>query len=248
MLTHFSNHHDAIKSPRRLASPARLLAVSLLLLLVAPAHAGRYELIKGKGVEVCEAYGRNLNSFNPTEPMICERQIDPQLTQFERPEWKSLDIWENRNLFWSTRVALGETSGTMTPNVEEWIKERSKMPSPKLYTAAIDIDNDGRIENVLMYKNGICGDAMFRYVTALLVQQDAEPQINLKKTKPLLNALYRLPYQDDPSFKTYGVFRYKNIAYFDVVADRPTESDKLSVFKLAQGQSTGVCEYRFVAR
>ncbi len=36
--------------------------------LLDAAHAGRYELIKGKGVEVCEAYEKNLNSFNPSTP------------------------------------------------------------------------------------------------------------------------------------------------------------------------------------
>lgn len=28
-----------------------------------PAHAGRYELIKGKGMEVCETHKNNLESF-----------------------------------------------------------------------------------------------------------------------------------------------------------------------------------------
>ena len=37
------------------------------------ALAGRYEIVKGKGVEVCEAYKRNLESLNEPRPMICER-------------------------------------------------------------------------------------------------------------------------------------------------------------------------------
>ncbi len=65
-----------------------------------------------------------------------------------------------------------------------------------------------------------------------------------------------------PQASRKTVFRFDNdaqirnvfdaVAYDDYLKKIETRyhiiSDKLSVFKLAQGQSTGVCEYRFVAR
>lgn len=56
------------------------------------AHAGRYELIKGKGVEVCEAYEKNLNSFSPSTPMLCERQVNRDFKDFAKPMWEKLTL------------------------------------------------------------------------------------------------------------------------------------------------------------
>jgi hypothetical protein len=62
-----------------------LALLALSVFVATPALAGRYELIKGKGVEVCEAYGENLNSFNPSTPMLCERPVNPDFKNFAKP-------------------------------------------------------------------------------------------------------------------------------------------------------------------
>ena len=94
--------------PRRMVSPVRALtlAVSLLLLLAAPAQAGQYELAKfwytgirsntagvqESDVALCKAFVQNLNSFpERKEPMVCERPLNPKFKDFSRPEWKEFD-------------------------------------------------------------------------------------------------------------------------------------------------------------
>ena len=73
------------------------------------AHAGHYDLIKSKGMEVCEAYGKNLNSRftyaltgstvtitadKPSRlPFRCDRPLNPEFKDFSKPEWKSMVRW-----------------------------------------------------------------------------------------------------------------------------------------------------------
>ena len=47
-----------------------ILSVAASAVVPSAAHAGRYELIKGKGVEVCEAYKKNLESFSDPFPVM----------------------------------------------------------------------------------------------------------------------------------------------------------------------------------
>ena len=62
----------------------------------------RYELIRGRGVEVCETYLSNLNSFsNGSPPMICEAKINPRFPEFRTPNWRrwsNAEIWKRRKL------------------------------------------------------------------------------------------------------------------------------------------------------
>ena len=66
-----------------------------------PAHAGRYELIKGRGVEVCEAYEKNLNSLRNPWPMNCEREVSQKFKEFSKPKWQRVDAIKNFALVWT---------------------------------------------------------------------------------------------------------------------------------------------------
>src|SRR5438105_7928248 len=75
---------------KRTASPfirGRVTAGMLGLLVTFPVLAGRYELEKGKGVEVCEAYLENLNSFKPNGAFGCARPVNKDFPDFGKPRW-----------------------------------------------------------------------------------------------------------------------------------------------------------------
>src|SRR5207244_2656660 len=67
----------------------------LAQLIPGTVFAGDYKMVLGKGIEVCEAYLKNLNSFPKAPPMVCERPLNPELKDFQKPEWKALDVGEN---------------------------------------------------------------------------------------------------------------------------------------------------------
>jgi hypothetical protein len=73
-----------------------LAIVVFTFLLPVYALAGEYVLVKGEGIEVCEAYRNNLNSFNPPNvfSMACQRKINPKFADFKKPDWQKLDLRE----------------------------------------------------------------------------------------------------------------------------------------------------------
>ena len=96
----------------------KALVAAALLLTAAPVLAGQYELVKGKGVEVCEAYEKSLNSFQPNLPMVGGRPVSSNLG-IDKPEWKSPEDGLAPN-----GVALAETF----QNFSEFLWERDVNP------------------------------------------------------------------------------------------------------------------------
>ncbi len=215
----------------------------------------RYKLVNGNGVEVCEAYQANLNSFNAAEPMLCERKIDTGFEALTGVEWKQLDLWENRELYWNLKNFLENIPEhrAMGKEDEEWIRRRSREKlSPQLFLSRVDIDNDGHPDRVLMYKNGICGQAVRTFSTALAVQREDTPHIDLERTKLLLQNSYReegtgkvLSAPFGYLYNMYGIFRHRNDTYFDKANARPTERDLLQVYSITDGHAKLVCGYHF---
>ena len=60
----------------------------LWLLMADVATAGDYVLMVGKTFEVCEAYLKNLDSFPKHPPMVCDRPLNPKLSDFSMPAWQ----------------------------------------------------------------------------------------------------------------------------------------------------------------
>jgi hypothetical protein len=127
--------------------------------------AGEYELIEGKEKAVCIAYGKNLNSFKKLpHAMVCERKLNPKFTDFKKPEWKKLDVWENREIvrkmdryLWNSRNESEKEF--FDKNINQWLerlKEGIKNDEITISLARVDIDNDGKIDNVIQYDMGSC--------------------------------------------------------------------------------------------
>ncbi|MBI3898345.1 MAG: hypothetical protein HY308_08610 [Gammaproteobacteria bacterium] len=177
----------------------RLIFFMLLSTMFASAaYAGRYELEKGKGLEVCEAYERNLNLSKPQTPRTCQRDIHSELG-FTRPDWQrffgpvsripsSSHVNEHIDRFLWERDAnpagysiLSQWKGTKRQRRQAWEnynaeRNRGLWPNHRLY-AEIDIDNNGETEPVY-YEHDCAGS----YGSLLLVLMEDYSDINYKKT------------------------------------------------------------------
>lgn len=152
-----------------------LLVYASILILVsawlAPAHAGRYELIKGKGLEVCEAYQENLSSRNSNIPVLCNRRVNQGQRGFEKqPEWtrsyqalietgalEEIDrfLWERDSnpINYFPNSEWRNWRGTPEQYRRAWEQYRivraGRIGSGKM-VSVMDINNDGKPENVYL--------------------------------------------------------------------------------------------------
>jgi hypothetical protein len=160
--THPIADHRSTSTPRfcqpRFASQAvrhnlsvRAILVGLLVLANPLAHAGRYELIKGQGVEVCEAYEKNLNSFEPHEPMLCDRPVSPEVTDMQKPEWERLNFDQNQTLIVSVDQLLRPNYFAKPEMIIPTLRKNVELDNYRYQLMMADIDNDGKTEPVLRF-------------------------------------------------------------------------------------------------
>ncbi len=142
------------------------LVLGVLWLLIADvATAGDYVLMLGKGIEVCEAYLKNLNSFPDDPPMVCERKVNPEFPEFSKPAWQPLDALKNLNLIEQIERWKPYETGFENPKRREeilaLIKARIASGRIRLALANIDIEQNGTTANetVLQYEYADCDPA-----------------------------------------------------------------------------------------
>lgn len=135
----------------------------LWLLIADVATAGSYVLAIGKGIEVCEAYLKNLNSFPKHPPMVCDRPLNHQFTDFNKPAWKELDGQEHLELLkqiWRSFDNLTVEQFEQSPLKDQWIFSLKKPEGTMgiaIQRAELDVDLDGVTELVLhYYELGTC--------------------------------------------------------------------------------------------
>jgi hypothetical protein len=243
----------------------KMILVLLLVLFPAVVFAGEYVLVKGKGVEVCEAYGKNLNSFKPAPLMEHARKINPEFKDFTKPTWEKMyyEHTESKKLFPQIDLFLWEYD--VNPAYHNMVREgKSKRTIPKQRAAAwkdykanrqtllsvglpiskIDIDNDGKIENICLDNQpGI-----------LLVLNENKTDIDLEKTSLLLQHP-RLPPDAEADVSDnvyYDVFIYKQKTYFDffrrVWEEKGHDSRWvywLQVFIIENQKTQEMCNFQF---
>ncbi|MCK7498079.1 MAG: hypothetical protein MZW92_50755 [Comamonadaceae bacterium] len=104
-------------------------AFVIIALSVSPAQAGQYVLEKGKGIEVCEAYGKNLNSLMdvPNRPSFRgSRPINPEFIDFSKPS--RADSHVNDEYFvWADGVSA-EDSERFGEEMDRFLWERDINP------------------------------------------------------------------------------------------------------------------------
>lgn len=143
----------------------RVFFCGLGLLVSAPVLAGQYGLVKGAGVEVCEAYRRNFEPRHDAEPMACERHYDPAIKGFASPEWQKLDVMKYIGLYKKAAIYINEYEVLKPLSKEdlEWslqgTEARVKDPrnSTEFYLTRLDLNGDGKLANVLAIRENACG-------------------------------------------------------------------------------------------
>lgn len=143
---------------------------SLPLALTMPAaYAGQYVLEKGKGVEVCEAYGKTLNSLKPTnmrKPFVGIRPINPEFKDFSKPNREDRVLPEDsfidelNGFLWRRDINpvyfipvtdWPKWRGTPEQENQAWetfVNDRHRWHF--LDYAKVDIDNDGKVEQIAL--------------------------------------------------------------------------------------------------
>lgn len=255
-------------TPRRVAALcANVAAAASLLLAIPVAHGGHYELVEGKGVEVCEAYGKNLNSFG--DPMVCERQINPRLSDFRKPNWAKPSPSQTRALEFHLAMLVSRALGRPEPKSEAEIKVRTEEDAgwpAKRRIARVDIDNDGTLETLLKQEDGTCPESRGFSVRIAVLTKD-EKHYDLERSKYIDVEFDRLIAQlekdqalgqrrtagiarnEIQGGSLYDIFVYKNVSYFDlwqIGKDFPDpKSARLHVFLHKKGTTERICTYRF---
>jgi len=140
--------------------------LALMALTVAPASAGRYELVKrsqpGESYQysdapggVCEAYEKNLARFADIPyGMACGRKLDHALG-FTRPTWEKLDVLEHSELMRDIYRKEGWDKFRdfdSRPFLER-LKD-SVAHGMALEIARVDLDGDGNPENLARVVGG----------------------------------------------------------------------------------------------
>lgn len=174
---HISHPYCTSLKPTALRNqPLRWLAgaLALFLFLTGPAHARRFVLEKGKGVEVCEAYGKNLNFMvNAPDalPFSGMRPINPEFTDFSKPGIADNDVSSEDTAHFVEEMNHFLWQRDVNPvyyiPVTDWPKWRG-MPEQRkkawktfseyrerwhfLDIVKVDIDNDGVVEQVAMLR------------------------------------------------------------------------------------------------
>lgn len=113
-----------------------------------------------ENIEVCKAYEQNLNSFKDLPyAMVCERKVNPKFTDFKKPEWKELNVWENREMVWEIDKFLFRQRDEDKANWLVRLKKRIEENRVSLSETLIDINNGGKIDRLLKYIFGECDPA-----------------------------------------------------------------------------------------
>lgn len=203
-----ANYRRFPSYPRRFSSswwllfrfPGGMLPLAALF-CASPVGAGSYEVIKGKGVEVCEAYAKNLNSFSPSESMLCERPVNPKFNDFAKPIWEKLTDDQIAEI---NVDVIDRMLSTATPNSEVLKQPRSERirkakeltasthndSSPlSVLRASVDLDNDGRLESFVKNVYGKCDRPTSP--TSVVLHPIGEDVTNAQLTKILRNVQYR---------------------------------------------------------
>lgn len=260
----------------------KLILVLILVLLPNAALAGEYDLVKGKGVEICEAYKKDLESLNIPDSMMCQIWMWGNSKyefskDFKRIIWKKLDLKKkkNRELY---RHYLNYSSGSKHYNndriLDVAIETRNdRGQESDLYTISIDLDNDGKKENVLLYRRGFCPDPEVFLAKLFILTADSTRIDTNHPIQKLLDKEIEMILHGPKPNRAVHVFIYKNRAYIGkYCGDRGSEIEKqlaysrskgkpddaknydrsgcredntLSVYKISNGVIDEVCKYRY---
>lgn len=222
-----------------------------------------YEIIKGKGVGVCEDYKKNLESFALPRPLSCERNIYPNFSKFSKPEWEKVDLEEHREMF---RRILSYNNGVRSQFHPWWSKNDEtldykisyykKRQYENILISKIDVNNDGLDENILMFKEGFCpnlADGFFKTSFYVLKQSPDYVDFVIDDKNSLELILRRHNKLQNVNFTTMEIFSYNGNTYIDKycfgknIALGCEGKNILSVYKIKTDMVEEVCQLKVIA-
>lgn len=237
---------------KRLRKGSGFVLGLLWLLMADLATAGDYVLVLGKGVEVCEAFLKNLNSFPGDPPMVCERKIHPNFPEFSKPTWQPMDPREHFDLIEQIGRQRSQHSESEEDFIRDrekrvaWFKERLAKEQLRLATTELDIEQNGTITRqvLLRYELFDCDptdEMQFTGSTGrrLYVLDAAQSQLDLEKSK---NVSY---------MARADIFLYKNRVYLTQWGGHPGfKNGTLAVYPPLGiiNYPGGRCDYRYKAQ
>lgn len=221
-----------------------------------PVKPGRYELVKGMGIAVCEVYGRSLNASGETWPMNCERKVLPEFAKegLTKPVWRKLDAVRHFDLVVDVDKLL-EPSLYRSPYTEKQIAQRVAdmkvfaETSLDLKIADIDINNDGSIDSTIKYNDRCAPPGSGGWwAIPLLVADSSLKSVDHPKSRPLLQNGTDQPIRYPAGawrYVMYDVFLFKGKSYFDRWSDSKEDTDILRVFHAEGNHATEICKYEY---
>jgi len=163
---------------------------------------------------------------------------------------KKLDIEKNKELV--KRINKYLNYGDQFKNVD-WLDNNITfnrfvtdvlIKTDSISYLSIDLDNDGKTDNVVKYEEGICQSRVYSKILMLLNENREE--IDEARTQRLFSKLERsgFPgYLTNRHYKVYDIFFYKNEVYIDIWDGRISE---LTVYSIVKNKLCEICEYKFI--
>jgi hypothetical protein len=229
-----------------------------------------FELEKGAGLPVCEAYLQRLNETRFEAPPFCGRPENSRIPGF--------------SLLHRVPLAPAETARLYPRILSFLLVERSTQPHPLdsyatndansggsgpvifawHYATPVDIDNDGAQRDVVVwtgppvdFSNRPCGSMpedprltqpLRRTQLAFVLENGS---FNLDDGRTLATFGHPTPGTPQTQFRPLGhsfdIFRYRSETYFDTFLDAPLQ-DHLAVFVHRNGVTHQVCRYLYRAK
>jgi|GEM_PF-2196068 len=221
-----------------------VMMISLILVLPALVIAGEYVLVKGKGVAVCEEYKKNLESFNDPQPMMCERKINPDFKDFEKPVWEKVDLEKHQELF---RRLLRYQAPDRNQfrrgyyedaDLDSYIKDHKERGYPYVSRTKFALTPYGKgTSDILIFRERNCPDGPPFYASNLyLLLEDPSVKDAMIDAADSMEKLLRTQISpNNGGYTSVGLFGYKDVPYIDkyCFSKRPgcTDKDTLIVFK-----------------
>ncbi len=237
------------------------VGVMLGTLFAGMARAGEYEIVHGKGQELCEVCQQNLQRM--TEHPACERDYSPELG-LGSPEWKPLDVLQHLAAmkqvmkYLRTGNELAKDEYVMgEEQYEQHLKGSISDKQQQVSLTLTDLDNDGRLDNVLRWAGGPCNrrgeGGSGAYSSSVVVLKKDHSGIDRVKTDLVVqnpHRAIRLP--GDTNYQIYGVFTYKGKTYFDRWNDAGIDGESqrftLTVYQSQDGKTRKRCQLKEVFR
>lgn len=229
-----------------------------------------FELEKGAGTPVCDAYLQRLNETRFEEAPFCDRPENDHVPGVSLLHRVPLSPAETTRLYPRIVTFLGSRTSTPPHPLDEYdtAQAGSGGQGPVIlawrYIPRLDIENDGHPRNVIVWAgpplpepNRPCGsmpedrrltEPLRRNQLAFVLSDDGQ-ELDDGRTQALFE---RSPSAEWPTIQfeplgyTFDLFEYRNQVYFDTFFDEPKSMRRrLAVFVRREGATHQVCQYLY---